>query len=63
MLKSWIDENRLWQVPIRDKVEKNTDTRVLEQTLQSKASSRIYDLWSTEKIVIYLHAVLGFPTK
>ncbi len=35
----------------------------MEQPLQSKSESSVYDLPSTEKIVRYLHAALEFPTK
>ena len=64
VLKGWRDESGLWRVPIKDKVEnENTDTLILQRPLPTEAALSVYDLPSTEKIVRYLHAALGFPTK
>ena len=64
MLKGWRDESGLWRVPIKEKVEnENTDTLILQRPLPNEAASNVYDLPSTEKMVKYLHAALGFPTK
>ena len=64
VLKGWRDESGLWRVPIKEKVEnQNTDTLILQRPLPNEAASNVYDLPSTEKMVKYLHAALGFPTK
>ena len=64
VLKGWRDESGLWRVPIKEKVEnKNTDTLILQRPLPNEAASNVYDLPSTENMIKYLHAALGFPTK
>ena len=64
VLKGWRDKSGLWRVPIKDEVKnENTDTLLLQRPAIDEAVSNIYDLPSTEKVIRYLHAVLGFPTK
>ena len=51
-------------MPIKDEVKnENTDTLLLQQPLPEEAASNVYDLPTTEKVVRYLHACLGFPTQ
>ena len=64
VLKGWRDESGLWRVPIKDKVvNQNTDTLILQHPPPNETASNVFDLPSTEKMVKYLHAALGFPTK
>ena len=41
----------------------NTDTLLLQRPCKKEAAMNVYDLPTNEKIVRYLHAALGFPTK
>ena len=64
VLKGWRDKSGLWRVPIKEKVtNENTDTLLLQRPVQAEAVSNVHDLPTTEKVIKYLHAALGFPTK
>jgi hypothetical protein len=65
--------NNLWHIPPVPIVRNtNTDTVIVKQPpteflascpLPSKAVFNVYELKSQSKLVCYLHAALGFPTK
>ena len=64
VLQGWRDKSGLWRVPIKEKVgNQNTDTPLLQRPATNKAVFIAHDLPSTEKMIRYLHAALGFPTK
>lgn len=59
---------RLWRVPLAAKVSnKNTDTMLLGETqskqIMDEIAANVHDLPSTERVIRYLHAACGFPTK
>ena len=62
VLQGWRDNNGLWQVPLVD----NNDVKPQSIMCNDKWMHRIqnvYELPSTEKIIRFLRAELGFPTK
>jgi hypothetical protein len=69
MMRGWRDDNGLWRVPIkegdtRDTVKnENTDTLLIQRPPPSQAFQNVYKLSSNKRVVKYLHAALGFPTK
>jgi hypothetical protein len=69
VLTGWRDKlTGLWRVPLRQQVDNvNTDTQQLsnEQShaITEEVASNVYDLPSTERVIRYLHAAAGFPTK
>ena len=70
ILQGWRDEESgLWRVPIKEGITKencknqNTDTLLIQRPMPSEACQNVYELPSTEKVITYLHAALGFPTK
>ena len=56
-------------MPIREGVTKvncqneNTDTLLIQRPVPGDPCQNVYELPTTEKVVRYLHAALGFPTK
>ena len=64
VIQGWRDESGLWRISIKKEVENiNTDTLLLQRPIPSEAAQNVYELPSTEKVVRYLHAALGYPTK
>ena len=69
ILQGWRDGSGLWRVPIREGVtennckNENTETLLIERPVPEEACQNVYELPSAEKVVRYLHAALGFPTK
>jgi hypothetical protein len=69
VLMGWRDKlTGLWRVPLRQQVDNvNTDTQQLSneqsQAITEEVASNVYDLPSTERVIRYLHAAAGFPTK
>jgi len=64
VIKGWRDKSGLWRIPIKKEVDNvNTDTLLLQRPIPSEAAQNVYKLPSTEKVVRYLHAALGYPTK
>jgi hypothetical protein len=61
-------KNGLWIVPIKDETTK-AEWSVLERSHKpatthcSDLASNVYDLPSTQEVIRFLHAALGFPTK
>ena len=69
VLSGWRDKiSGLWRIPLRNKIRnENTDTVQLskEETnaIISEIAANVHDLPSTERVIRYLHAAAGFPTK
>lgn len=58
----------LWRVPLKSNpTNLNTDTRLLSRqesnSIVEEIAANVHDLPSTEKVIRYLHAAAGFPTK
>eukprot|EP00956_Cyclotella_meneghiniana_P011679 scaffold16433_cov32-Cyclotella_meneghiniana.AAC.5 len=51
------NEAGLWTVPLKDEATSSQHLDI------DKAAMNVYDLPSTEEVVRFLHAALGFPTK
>eukprot|EP00804_Cyclotella_cryptica_P016849 CCRYP_001818-RA/>CCRYP_001818-RA protein AED:0.39 eAED:0.38 QI:0/-1/0/1/-1/1/1/0/475 len=64
LLQGWRDPDGLWRVPLTTKVTDLTaHTIALDRPAPPIAAYSVYELPSTEKVVRFLHAALGFPTK
>ena len=69
VLTGWRDEaSGLWRVPLKAQVDNiNTDTVLLpeaeSQRIMNEIAANVHDLPSTERVIRYLHAACGFPTK
>eukprot|EP00956_Cyclotella_meneghiniana_P031705 scaffold84006_cov66-Cyclotella_meneghiniana.AAC.3 len=58
----------LWRVPLKNNpTNLNTDTKLLSKeestTITNEIIANVNDLPSTERVIRYLHAAAGFPTK
>jgi hypothetical protein len=69
VMTGWRDRiTGLWRVPLQHNVANiNTDTAQLNQNdtnaITDEVAANVYDLPSTERVIRYLHAAAGFPTK
>ena len=69
VMTGWRDkETGLWRVPLKQQINNiNEDTVLLteEETnaIITEIASNVYDLPSVSKVIRYLHACAGFPTK
>jgi hypothetical protein len=64
LLQGWREPDSLWQVPLVDRVtDIATHTIALNRPAPSDAVNNVYELPSTEKVVLFLDGALGFPTK
>ena len=60
LLQAWRDINGMWQIPLQQQTNS-----VLDALAKSKEEmiNNVYELPSTEKAILFLHAALGFPVK
>ena len=64
IMRGWRDTTSgLWRIPLEENCSPNKSEYVLLPKGSEDAINNIYELPSTEKIVRYLHACAGFPTK
>ena len=64
LLQGYRDETGLWCIPlIAPKQSKHEHTLINDKRFHQHAIHNIYELPSTEKIIRFLHAALGFPPK
>ena len=64
VLQGWRDDTGLCHIPLKEHVvNQNTDTLLLQRPAPVDAVNMVYELASTETMLRYLHAALGFPTK
>jgi hypothetical protein len=64
LLQGWRDRQGLWQVALKPTVTNlNTDTIAMDRPTPTEVINNVYELPSTQELVAYLHAVLGYPTK
>lgn len=64
LLQVWWHAQGLWHIPLIDNVtDLATHTITWDCPAPSVAVNSIYELPTTEHMVRYLHAALGFPTK
>eukprot|EP00804_Cyclotella_cryptica_P005838 CCRYP_000122-RA/>CCRYP_000122-RA protein AED:0.34 eAED:0.38 QI:0/0/0/1/0/0/3/0/508 len=54
-------DNGLWTVPIKDKATGGSQTAARRHN--NELASNVYDLPSSQEVLRFLHAALGFPTK
>ena len=64
VLQGWRDEKGLWRIPLTDDGNNvNMQTIALNRPAPTEAVHNVYELPSTQNVVAYHHASLGFPTK
>lgn len=63
MLQGWRDENYLWWIPLSESKQGNGETKDNIRPRPEQSVNSVYELPSAAKVVRYLHAALGFPTK
>ena len=64
LLQGWRDTQGLWHVPLVNNVtDLATHTVALDCPVPPVAVNSVYELPTTERLVRYLHAALGFLTK
>ena len=65
----WRDKaTGLWRIPLVNEVKnETTDTKLLSaqdtSELTNEIAANVHDLPSTQRVICYLHAAAGFPTK
>ena len=64
LLQVWQNKHCLWCIPLVDTINNIQDGIItLDHSTPSQTILNIYELPSTETVIWYLHATLGFPTK
>ena len=63
ILRGWRDDTGFWRVPLQNDVAPKKSQYLLMNKESEEAIANVYELPSSEKIVRYLHACAGFPTK
>ena len=63
LLQGWHDEQGLWCIPLTENDKAQGANENDYRPNPEHAANNVYKLPSTEKLMRYLHATLGFPTK